>query len=98
LPAGSARGREHEGQRERPQHEEQEAAAAGHEARVLAPHAAEAGDQGARHVGQDRDLEGLDEGPAADLQETDLLAEEEADRDAGHEGDQDLLREAHGLV
>ena len=88
LPGGEREGeQEHEAEREPPERDEQEAAAAGQEAGVLALHAAEAGDQGAGHVGQDGDLEGLDEGAAADLQEGDLVAEEEADRDAGDEGE-----------
>ena len=97
LPGGEREGeQEHEAEREAPERDEQEAAAAGEEAGVLALHAAEAGDQGAGHVGQDGDLEGLDEGAAADLQEGDLVPEEQADRDPGDESDEDLLREAHG--
>ena len=79
-------------ERHQPQRDDDRADPQTEQPRFVRPQRPEARDDRDRHVGQDGHLEQLDEALGGPLQDRRLLAEEQADEDAGAEADQDLVR------
>ena len=89
------RAEEDDRQAERPEEQERQPALGREPPRLGGRAARDPRDQRTHHVGQHGDLEQLHEAPGRQVQEGRLLSEEEADREAGREAEEDLLREAH---